>query len=428
MMEKAKTSHPLDGRRLIIPRMSTIGASAMAAAFQSIGVYAEVAPESDELTLTRSARFTTGEECLPQRVTLGNFLKVMEEPGFDPAKTAFLMPTSSGPCRFGQYAPLTKKILRELHFEEALVFSPTSSNGYAGVAENVNRFKRWSWHAVIASDALRKMLYMFRPYEKKSGAADAIADRGLEHLCEILRNGSLSMSVHLSQLVGALEQIRDEFLAMELSSPLRSKPLIGLVGEIYVRLNSFSNQQLIRKVEALGGEIWIADVGEWVWYTNSEMRRKLREKGKKLSVSMMKAYLAEAIQHKDEQALLKPLRQLFKGREESPIDQIMKYSYPYLPQKKALGEMAVNAGKSIAFYKAGADGVIDIAPFTCMNGIVSETVYPVISRDHDQIPIRVLYVDGVPTDLENHLQIFMELAKSYQKQRIQKNPFVKSVN
>ena len=46
--------------------------------------------------------------------------------------------------------------------------------------------------------------------------------------------------------------------------------------------------------------------------------------------------------------------------------------------------------------KKGADGVIDISPFTCMNGIVCEAIYPKLSRDLGGIPIRNFYFDGIP--------------------------------
>jgi len=39
---------------------------------------------------------------------------------------------------------------------------------------------------------------------------------------------------------------------------LGTKPLIGIVGEIFVRLNRFSNEDVIGKIEQLGGEAWIA--------------------------------------------------------------------------------------------------------------------------------------------------------------------------
>ena len=79
--------------------------------------------------------------------------------------------------------------------------------------------------------------------------------------------------------------------------------------------------------------------------------------------------------------------------------------------------MTLNTGKAIAYYHAGCDGVIDISPFTCMNGIVTEAVYPKVSHDFGGIPIRIFYFDGVPFDLEGDLEIFFEQVKSFKKNK-----------
>ena len=95
----------IKGRKVYVPQMSKGGAVAFAAAFRSVGIDAQICPDSDSRTLELGGRYTSGEECLPARVTLGNFLKIIEQPDFAPEKTAFFMPTADGPCRFGQYAP-----------------------------------------------------------------------------------------------------------------------------------------------------------------------------------------------------------------------------------------------------------------------------------------------------------------------------------
>ena len=38
-----------------------------------------------------------------------------------------------------------------------------------------------------------------------------------------------------------------------------------------------------------------------------------------------------------------------------------------------------------------------------MNGIVTEAVYPVVSRDHDGMPMRIFYFDGTQSDLDRDL-------------------------
>jgi predicted nucleotide-binding protein (sugar kinase/HSP70/actin superfamily) len=88
-----------------------------------------------------------------------------------------------------------------------------------------------------------------------------------------------------------------------------------------------------------------------------------------------------------------------------------------LPACGANGEMVVNVGKAVYFARKGLDGVIDISPFTCMNGIVGEAIYPRVSRDHDGIPIRNFYFDGTQSDLERDIGIFVELARAYQKRK-----------
>ena len=68
------------------------------------------------------------------------------------------------------------------------------------------------------------------------------------------------------------------------------------------------------------------------------------------------------------------------GYEEPPIEEILELAWPYLPTGGALGEMVLSVGKAAYLAKHGADGIIDISPFTCMNGIVSEAIYPKLSQ------------------------------------------------
>ena len=71
----------------------------------------------------------------------------------------------------------------------------------------------------------------------------------------------------------------------------------------------------------------------------------------------------------------------------------------------------------VALAKKGAAGIIDISPFTCMNGIVCEAIYPRISRDLGGLPIRNFYFDGTQSDLDRDLGVYMELARNYQRKR-----------
>jgi predicted nucleotide-binding protein (sugar kinase/HSP70/actin superfamily) len=134
---------------------------------------------------------------------------------------------------------------------------------------------------------------------------------------------------------------------------------------------------------------------------------------------MLAATAKNAIQRRDERKLLEPFAEEFVGYEE-PHDiehDVLKAAEPYLPPRGALGEMVLSIGKSVYLYRKGADGIIDISPFSCMNGIVSEAVYHAVSHDHEDIPIRNFYFDATSSNMERDLDIFMELAEAYRRRK-----------
>jgi predicted nucleotide-binding protein (sugar kinase/HSP70/actin superfamily) len=401
--------------------MSHGGAVAFAAAFRSVGIDAQICPDSDAHTLELGGRYTSGEECLPARVTLGNFLKIVERPDFVPEKTAFFMPTADGPCRFGQYAPYLRKVLRDIGLEEVMVFSPTSRDGYQGMGEHVNELMRNALRGLIAADALRKMLHKTRPYEINRGDTNAVHLRSVAAVEEVMERQGIATEQRMKELVAALTAARDDFRRIPVGK-MRTRPLIGVVGEIFCRLTSFTNDFLICKIEEFGGECALAHIVEWVWYTNLEQRKRLSQSGQTFSKAMLAANIKNHIQHKDEHRLYKVFEEDFRGYEEPSIQEIFKYSDPYLPHEGALGEMTLSVGKAVFHYHQGCDGVVDISPFTCMNGIVTEAIYPKVSADHDYIPIRNFFFDGTQTDLDGDVGIFMELARTYQARKKRPRP------
>jgi predicted nucleotide-binding protein (sugar kinase/HSP70/actin superfamily) len=197
----------------------------------------------------------------------------------------------------------------------------------------------------------------------------------------------------------------------------RSAPLIGIVGEIFCRLHTFSNENLVRRLEEYEAEAWISDLTEWVWYTTAEQFRKLKLARRLISREALAAWIRKRIQQRDEHVLLEPFREDFAGYEEPKVSQVLEYARPYLPQDGAFGEMVLNVGKAIYLARNGADGIIDISPFTCMNGIVCEAIYPRVSRDLGGIPIRNFYFDGTQSDLDRDLGVYLELARSYQRRK-----------
>ncbi len=395
----------------------------MAASFRSIGVDAMPAPDSDADTLELGGLFSSGEECLPHKVTLGDFLKVCRAPGFDPSKTAFFMPTAHGPCRFGQYAPYLRMVLAEMGYGEVPVFSPSSENGYDDIGEQASDLMRTAWTGVVVADLATRFLLKTRPYEKIGGDADEAFEQSLEGFVRQLERPGLTPKRRLAALVGAVERMRDRFGSIPARYE-KGRPLIGLVGEIFCRLNTFSNDDVARRIERQGGECWISDIAEWVWYTNWDQEQTILKEHGRLGGDYLKLKIKTHVQRQAEVTLLAPVSKDLEGYEEPhDVREVLAASEPYLPPEGCLGEMVLSVGKAIYLYGKGADGIIDISPFTCMNGIICEAVYPSVSAAHEGLPIRICYFDGVNTNVDRDLEIFLELTRAYQRRKTKKRVY-----
>jgi predicted nucleotide-binding protein (sugar kinase/HSP70/actin superfamily) len=411
-MMSGKNSNPTPGK-VIVPAMAHGGARLLAAAFRAVGIEAEITPPSDARTLELGSRYTCGDECFPAKVTIGDFMKILENPNTEPSRTIFFLPSADGPCRFGQYAPYLRRVLDAAGYGGVRILSPNCDDGYASLGRVAAPFFRTAWRAAVAADLIEKLMLTIRPYEVKQGEADQAYQESIETLSDVLENAPISPGPQLRALCDALGGCRNRF--RRLDKRRESRPLIGIVGEIFCRLNSFSNQNVIRRLEAYGAEAWIAGFAEWVWYANAEEMRLLTMRGRRLSCRAFRARLRNHFQRCDEQALREPLAADLAERPEPEIAEVLNAARPYLPAQGASGEMVLNVGNVPCFARRDVDGVIDISPFTCMNGIVSEAIYPRISKDLGGLPIRSLYFDGAAADqdLDLELGVFVEMARAH---------------
>ncbi len=408
----------LHDKKIVIHAMVWGGARLWAAAFRAVGLDAEVTPPSDSSTLELGARFTGGDECFPARITVGDYMKVLLRPDVDPARTVLLMPGADGPCRFGQYSVHLRRILREHGFGQTGVMSPTCADGY----RMPPALHRTSWRAILAGDILLKLLLQYRPYAVRRGEAERLYQESVEEVACVIESAPLDAVAQIRLIRRALIGCRDRFRSLPVKRD-PAKPLVGVVGEIFCRLNTFSNADLIRRLEEYGAEAWVSDIAEWVWYSNAEQVRNLKLTGRQWSVEMLATWIRTRVQRRDEHYLLAPFREDFAGYEEPAIEEVLEAARPYLPQQGAIGEMVLNVGKAVCLARRGVDAIVDISPFTCMNGVVSEAIYPRVSRDLGGIPIRNFYFDGTQTDLDADLGVLLELARAFQARKSRPRPW-----
>lgn len=384
---------------IYIPRMSD-HAFAIAAAFEYCGVDAHVLPESDKETTDLGRKYISGKECYPCTITTGDMIKKVLQPDFIPEKSAFFMPSGTGPCRFGQYNVFHRLILDELGYEDVPIFSPNQDTTFYSDLGIIGKdFTMHAWKGIIACELLTKCLHETRPYEIYRGSADELYESYLKTLYLSLRNSA-------DYLEGILKNIRRDF--ENLPAYKDRKPLIGVIGEIFVRCHRFSNEDLIKKVEALGGEVWLAPVEEWIYYVNlMGLKKALLKKDKSAIISfLLKKFFQKKIEHR----FAKYFKGFLKTLKEPDSKEILEKASPYI-HSSFEGETILSIGKCVDLVERGASGIINAMPFGCMPGTIVTALLTGVGKDYDTPCISIPYDGTESPTIAIQLEAFMDQSK-----------------
>jgi predicted nucleotide-binding protein (sugar kinase/HSP70/actin superfamily) len=332
-------------------------------------------------------------------------VKKVMEPDFVAERSAFFMPSGTGPCRFGQYNVFHRLVLDSLGYRDVPIFSPNQDTTFYKDLGIVGKdFTLQAWKGIIAYELLNKCLHEIRPYEKEKGAADRLYLTYATKLYQSLRN---SNGCYLED---TLKGIRRDF--ENLSRNNGRKPLIGIIGEIFVRSHRFSNENLIRKVEAMGGEAWLAPVEEWIYYVNlMGLKKALLKKEKSAIINFfLKTFFQKKIEHR----FAKYFRGFLKTLKEPETKEILEKASPYL-HSSFEGEAILSIGKSIDLLEKGASGIVNAMPFGCMPGTIVTAMLRGVSTDFGIPNISIPYDGSESPTVAIQLEAFMDQAREYDK-------------
>jgi len=388
-------------RKIYIPHMDDHGIG-VAAAMRYYGIEAESLPLSDEDSLELARKYTTGKECYPFLITTGDILKKAFSDDFDPKRASFFMPTTNGPCRFGQYCHSHKLVLAEAGKKEAnMVLLDQNSNENNELYRLGSKFNLLGWQTIVTVDNLKKLLYQTRPYEIKKGETDSVYKKCLDYLEKTVEKyGSVKDTAYYAvKLFNSIPVNRSE-----------KKPVIGIIGEIFVRSNDFSNNNIIRRIEELGGEVVVPTLQEWMLYTDWEKRIDYRrsKQYKQYFREVIKSYLQKYYSRKKTKPFANTVKHFVH---ELPTKDLIELSKPYLTENLR-GEAILSIARAEEYSLHGFNGIVNLTPFHCMPGTIANTLLCQFAKKYPNVPVLKMVYDGTKQQGdETKLEAFMYQTK-----------------
>jgi len=258
---------------------------------------------------------------------------------------------------------------------------------------------------MLATEILLRQACRSRPYEAEPGSVNRIYHSLLEEL-------ALAAEEHevLDFLPPALKRLLD--------IPLRDlppRPLVGVAGDIYTRINDFANGALFQRLEALGCEVWPAPFSVDIFDFNQE--RFTLEAARRWDFSRMFQH-AFLVAVKDAERWWEGIHWPQDERFREPDNrQVRLLAAPYV-SPRAESIVVINVAKMVDFARRGADGVLNAICFGCMVGGISAAMLRKIREDHGGIPMATIAYGGTGgTGGSARLEAFAHQVKRFHQRR-----------
>ena len=449
-----KQSH--DGseeRTWLIPYMgnaSYIGAAGL----RYFGVNSTVLPTNTQRGYEAARRHIYTEVCHPLKGVVGDAIGFLEEEieskGRKHVEDNYLvmLPTTSGPCRFGKYTELMREFLDREGLQKIPVAGPSSETDYLDIpfpkklsVSDTTKMQQMLFKGIKASDMLEDIFLRFNPYaEDKELMAKLKQDR-LSELERIVENGAETPA-----LIKWGQQTVSLFKNCKLRDHERF-PLVLYIGEIYVRQHDPCTNFVIRQLEESGLEVVRDPVTDWLDYVNKmnirnakrDLGLRLRnlDLGRALKVagkygrSLLKAKYMSSVERK----IAGPFHEVLHGRHvlPKPIQIIDTLEKEHEYHGNIEGESPLSAGIAYHFMHdlakprgdAYISGIFHVGPFTCMQEGVATAKIEAMSKElRKKKPdlvfpiIHAFFGDSASANLDSEIAVFTE--QCYQKREMLK--------
>ena len=351
--------------------MTTIGGKAL---LFNLGHEVILPPPNTKKTLDLGVRYSPEYCCLPLKILLGNFIEALEK-----GAEAIAMVGGWGPCRFGYYAEMHRRILIDLGYEFKMISLEKPRGNLMQVLNNVRMLKnkrslfsvakavKIAFAKIEAVEELEKAALKTRPRENKKGDTTKILKKGLLLIDE---NNSIEGIKKITQ------KILGEYGKIMAGNENKEVIKIILVGEFYVALEPFVNYHIEEKLGYLGVEV---------------------ERGIS-AIPWISSFLKFFQQH-----------QIHDAVEDAAKD--------YLSRSVG-GEGQNTIGHIVLASKKGIDGAVQVIPFTCMPEIVAETISKKVCEDLDFPVLTQIYDEQTGEEgLITRLEAFVDLLKAKKQER-----------
>lgn len=406
-----KTFEAEDRKRTIIAPYFAEGYSEfVASVFKCMGYHVVCLPTGNQQAAETGLKYANNDICYPATIVVGSIMNALQSGKYDLQNTAVIITQTGGQCRASNYYALIKNAMVSAGYSNIPVISLATGTGInacqPGFTVNWKHMAGVIIHTMLYADCINKLYHAALVRETEQGIAASLRDKYTRAALPFIEAN------RGKQLLPLIKQAAKEFALHTRTD--KKIPVIGVVGEIYVKYNGFSNKYVSRWLMDHGVEVVPPSIINFfsTSFVNNHINRKLHIKQEHTPVIITDAfyaYLRSVMRTYDRACQAFPFYRKF-----TDIFTDARLAERIINMAADFGEGWDLPGEICNLAEHGIHNVVSLQPFGCIaNHIISKGVEKRIKQVYPHMNLLFLDFDSSTSEANvfNRLHFMIENCK-----------------
>lgn len=397
-------------RTILIPYFAEGYSELLPAILKLMNYNSVLLPQGDTESVELGLKYANNEICYPATIVIGTIMNAIKSGKYNVDEIAVAMTQTGGQCRASNYIALIKNALVSAGYQDIPVVSialdKDMTNIQPGFEFNVGRHIKTYIFSILYADALAKLYYPARCREKEKDNAKELYSQYFNKACPLIENENCNGLIEL------YKQAVDDF--KKITIPNDSIPTIGVVGEIYIKYNSFGHKHVVDWLSNQGIEVIAPSLYNFFInsFVNNHINKDFHIKKPALPMWFNDAayklitYYAKKF---DTVGAKYPYYRKF-----TDIFHDAKLAMDIISPAANFGEGWLIPAEIASFATSGVNNVISLQPFGCIaNHVISKGIEKRVKKLYPQMNILSLDFDSGTSEANvlNRLHFMVENCK-----------------
>ncbi|MCG8306961.1 MAG: acyl-CoA dehydratase activase [Cytophagales bacterium] len=348
-------------------------------------------PPSDRSSADLGLSHANNEICYPATLVVGDIIKALESSQYNPDEIAVGITQTGGQCRATNYLALIKRAMAKAGYGHVPIVSVAPADGLYNLQPGFDldwkKMIRPVFFGLIFVDSLTRLYYATVSREKHKSASNMLRNKYLAQAKELIGKND-----HRA-LYSLLKNAVRDFNAVEV---LPEKiPAVGVVGEIYIKYNSYGQFNIIDWLIQNRIEVAIPPLFEFLMqsFVNGEAM-----KSSHIAMNSGTGIISKLLEWEAEHHIRRYERLLGEFRfyrPVYPIRQNARYASEIVSLANQYGEGWLIPAEIASFARQDIADIICMQPFGCIaNHIIGKGIEKKIKHIYPDVNLLFLDFDS----------------------------------